>query len=161
MCSFSFLCRINSTTRPIGSVLFSIQIHVRLLWNSERKTLILFHVKMSSLASRTILGFEVMFLKSTIRKFSSFVRPNELPNLPGTMSAWQLYGYKGLESLKLVSTVEVPPITQPNEVLVKIKAASINSLDVMMSGMPKIKILLNLGFISVKYIYRGIWSATF
>lgn len=88
---------------------------------------------MSSLASRTILGFEVMFLKSTIRKFSSFVRPNELPNLPGTMSAWQLYGYKGLESLKLVSTVEVPPITQPNEVLVKIKAASINSLDVMMS----------------------------
>lgn len=75
-----------------------------------------------------------MFLKPSIRRFCSFVRPNALPELPGTMSAWQICGYNGFESLKLVNTVEMPPLLQPNDVLVKVKAASVNSLDVMMAG---------------------------
>jgi NADPH:quinone reductase-like Zn-dependent oxidoreductase len=50
------------------------------------------------------------------------------------MSAWQICGYSGLESLKLINTVEVPPLSQPNDVLVKVNAASVNALDVMMTG---------------------------
>lgn len=119
---------------------------MHLLWNSEQKTLMLSRVKMTPF-SRTIQRLKVMFFQRSIRKFSSFVKPNELQDLPGTMSAWQLCGYKGLESLKLVSTAEVPPITQPNDVLVKVKAASINSLDVMMSGMLKRKVFKKLDFL--------------
>nr|CAH0099676.1 unnamed protein product [Daphnia galeata] len=88
---------------------------------------------MTHLTYRSIWGLDVMFLKPSIRRFCSFVRPNALPELPGTMSAWQICGYNGFESLKLVNTVEMPPLLQPNDVLVKVKAASVNSLDVMMA----------------------------
>ncbi|XP_046445882.1 reticulon-4-interacting protein 1, mitochondrial-like [Daphnia pulex] len=74
-----------------------------------------------------------MFLKSSIRRLSSFVKPNEFTDLPNTMSAWQICGYSGLESLKLINTVEVPPLSRPNDVLVKVNAASVNALDVMMT----------------------------
>lgn len=54
--------------------------------------------------------------------------------LPSKISAWQINGFTGLSSLKLVSDLELPAITQPNEVLIEVKAASINSLDVAMTG---------------------------
>ena len=101
----------------------------------RKKTLIPIRVdEMTHLTCRSVWGLDLMFLKSSIQRFSSFVRPNEFPELPGTMSAWQICGYKGFESLKLVNTVEVPPLSQPNDVLVKVKAASVNAIDVMMTG---------------------------
>ena len=68
-----------------------------------------------------------------MRRFNSSTR-QRAPNLPVSMSAWQVCGYNGFESLKLVKTVGVPPLYQPNDVLVQVKAASVNSLDLMMTG---------------------------
>jgi len=103
-----------------------------------------------------------MFLKSSIRRFSSFVRPNELADLPSTMSAWQICGYNGLESLKLVNTVEVPPLSQPNDVLVKVKAASVNALDVMMTGIAIYNCIIQTSVkLCLSSFYRGLWSTGF
>ena len=71
--------------------------------------------------------------KLSMRRFNSSTM-RRAPNLPVSMSAWQVCGYNGFESLKLVNTVGVPPLYQPNDVLVEVKAASINSLDLKMTG---------------------------
>jgi hypothetical protein len=104
-----------------------------------------------------------MFLKSSIRRLSSFVRPNELTDLPSTMSAWQICGYSGLESLKLINTVEVPPLSQPNDVLVKVNAASVNALDVMMTGKSLFIIVFKLMYSLClsSFFYRGLWPPGF
>lgn len=78
------------------------------------------------------MGLEASF-KPLIKRFSTSTS-RKAQSLPVTMSAWQVSGYNGFESLKLVSTVGVPPLSQPNDVLVEVKAASVNSLDVMMTG---------------------------
>lgn len=96
-----------------------------------------------------------MFLKSSIRRLSSFVKPNEFTDLPNTMSAWQICGYSGLESLKLINTVEVPPLSRPNDVLVKVNAASVNALDVMMTGKSLFIIVFKL-MSSYLFFYRGL-----
>lgn len=77
------------------------------------------------------------FKTSFLRNFSSFnvnvdYKPSELPT---NMSGWEICGYNGLQSLKLTTRLDVPPITRPNEVLVETKAASVNPLDAMMTGM--------------------------
>lgn len=91
---------------------------------------------MSSLRFRFILGLESSYLKQSIRRCSTFKAQseNKREDLPSTMSGWQMNGYNGLQSLKLISTLKVPPLSQPNDVLVKVKAASVNVLDVMMTG---------------------------
>lgn len=49
------------------------------------------------------------------------------------MQAWQIHSYNGLEDLRL-SNVRVPVITKPTDVLVKVEAASVNPIDVAMTG---------------------------
>lgn len=48
------------------------------------------------------------------------------------MQSWQIHSYNGLEDLKL-SNIRIPMITNPNDVLVKIEAASVNPIDVAMT----------------------------
>ncbi len=60
--------------------------------------------------------------------------PQEVKNLPITMAAWQINGYNGIQSLEFTETQDIPLITKPNDVLVEVKAASINAIDVMMTG---------------------------
>ena len=51
------------------------------------------------------------------------------------MSAWQLHDYDGgVSGMALSQTVRVPPISCPFDVLVEVKAASVNPIDVMMAG---------------------------
>lgn len=54
------------------------------------------------------------------------------------MSAWQLNDYGGIESLELVKDLPIPKIVSATEVLVEVKAASVNILDIWMPG--KIKL---------------------
>ena len=54
-----------------------------------------------------------------------------LPNTGIKMLAWQIDGYGGMEKLKLVEK-PVPIITKPDQILIKVHAASINYLDIRM-----------------------------
>lgn len=51
--------------------------------------------------------------------------------LPAKMKAWQAHNFAGIDSV-LLEEVRVPQLKSPNEVLVKIHAASVNPLDVAM-----------------------------
>lgn len=70
----------------------------------------------------------------TLATFSNSAEDVGIKELPSKMSAWQINSFTGLSSLKLAENLEVPSISQPNEVLIEVKAASINSLDVAMTG---------------------------
>lgn len=76
------------------------------------------------------------FLLPQLRSLATSAEINDVgvKELPSKMSAWQIHGFTGLSSLKLVDNLELPALMQPNEVLVEVKAASINSLDVVMTG---------------------------
>lgn len=50
------------------------------------------------------------------------------------MSAWQIHSYGPLDELQLSRSARMPTIRSPNEVLVKVLAASVNPIDVMMVG---------------------------
>lgn len=57
--------------------------------------------------------------------------------LPQFMSAWQLRDYGGLDSLEFVTNIPVPRIVSSKDVLVEVKAASVNVLDPWMPGQYK------------------------
>ncbi|XP_065213648.1 reticulon-4-interacting protein 1 homolog, mitochondrial-like [Planococcus citri] len=66
---------------------------------------------------------------------SQTLERNPAADFTGTMSAWQLTNYGDESNLVLTENVEIPIITDPNQVLVKVSAASVNPLDVeMMRG---------------------------
>ena len=50
-----------------------------------------------------------------------------------TMRAWEINSYSGPEMLQLNETAKLPVIRNPEEVLVRVKAASVNPLDVEMT----------------------------
>ncbi len=50
------------------------------------------------------------------------------------MSAWRLRDYGGIESLELVKDLPIPKLTSSKDVLVEVKAASVNVLDAWMPG---------------------------
>ena len=56
----------------------------------------------------------------------------------GLMSAWKLHDYKGISSLKLVENLPIPSIKKAKDVLVEVRAASLNNLDVVMTGTLKL-----------------------
>ncbi len=63
-----------------------------------------------------------------------------------SITSWQIHDYKGLKSLKLVEGLPIPKLTASNDVLVQVKAASLNVyLEVLMTG--KIVRILNIQFI--------------
>lgn len=55
------------------------------------------------------------------------------------MTAWRLHSFNGLESVKLVENLPLPRITKPTDVLIQVKAASLNVLDVLMTGIKRYK----------------------
>ena len=56
------------------------------------------------------------------------------PVLSDTMRKWQVHQYGGTEELTLCTTASIPTITKPDEILVKVHAASVNPIDPMMIG---------------------------
>lgn len=80
-------------------------------------------------------------LKFSVSKFGTFRSFSTNHPLNGaasdiakSMSAWQINDYKGIDALELVNHLPVPPLSQPDDLLIEIKAASVNVLDVMMTG---------------------------
>ena len=51
------------------------------------------------------------------------------------MSAWQLHRYGSSSELSLCDDVKIPTIRRPDEVLVRVHAASVNPVDVAMVGL--------------------------
>lgn len=49
------------------------------------------------------------------------------------MSCWQIHSYGNMDELQLQHT-RIPIISNPNDVLIKVNAASVNPLDVAMVG---------------------------
>lgn len=54
-----------------------------------------------------------------------------------TMSAWRIRDYKGIDGLKLEEHLPLPRIYQATDVLVEVRAASVNVLDHRMAGNPR------------------------
>lgn len=50
------------------------------------------------------------------------------------MIAWQAHSYSTIDDLVLTSNARSPVMVKPKEVLVRIKASSVNPLDIMMAG---------------------------
>jgi len=68
---------------------------------------------------------------SNCRRLSTVPRPSPLPS---SMSAWQLHKYGDINQLQLSSAVNMPVICRPCDVLVRVHAASVNPVDVIMVG---------------------------
>ncbi|XP_033364575.1 reticulon-4-interacting protein 1, mitochondrial isoform X1 [Bombus vosnesenskii] len=75
-------------------------------------------------------------LKSNIgtiqSRFLSNVLAKYKENVEDKMQAWQIHSYGGLEELKL-SNVRIPVIAKPTDILVKVEASSVNSIDIAMT----------------------------
>jgi len=50
------------------------------------------------------------------------------------MIAWQAHSYGTVDDLVLTSNARSPTMLAANEVLVRVKASSVNPLDVLMAG---------------------------
>lgn len=53
---------------------------------------------------------------------------------PKIMRAWYLYSFGGPDKLQMSNSVRLPHISKPTDVLVQVKAASVNPLDAEMCG---------------------------
>lgn len=50
------------------------------------------------------------------------------------MGAWQIHAYSGIDELQYSDKVKIPTINTNNDVLVKIKASSVNPIDIAMTS---------------------------
>ncbi|XP_015603922.1 reticulon-4-interacting protein 1, mitochondrial isoform X2 [Cephus cinctus] len=83
-------------------------------------------------------GIRVFNRKSVLRasqlRYLARLSVKYKENPEDKMQAWQIHSYGNLDELKL-STVRMPVITKPTEVLIKVEASSVNPIDVaMMKG---------------------------
>ena len=60
---------------------------------------------------------------------------NNLPSVETElMSAWKIHHYNGMDGLQLVQDLPIPKINKATDVLIQVKATSVNVLDVFMTG---------------------------
>lgn len=90
-------------------------------------------------------------LKSNIGSIQSRFLSNVLAkykeNVEDKMQAWQIHSYGGLEELKL-SNVRIPVIAKPTDVLIKVEASSVNSIDIAMTSMNYLILIVSFFFVS-------------
>lgn len=90
-------------------------------------------------------------LKSNIGSIQSRFLSNVLAkykeNVEDKMQAWQIHSYGGLEELKL-SNVRIPVIAKPTDILVKVEASSVNSIDIAMTSMNYLILIVSFFFVS-------------
>lgn len=72
--------------------------------------------------------------RSAFRRFLSTKEPEQCSQHPGKMKGWQIHEYGGVELLQCNEHIKIPSINSPNDVLVKVRAASVNPIDVAMMG---------------------------
>ena len=80
-----------------------------------------------------------MNLRHSLYKNSKFKQYSTAPNVArdtneNKMNAWQIHSYGGLEELQLSKTARIPYIQEPNDIIVRISASSINPIDMAMMG---------------------------
>lgn len=68
------------------------------------------------------------------RRFMTTKEPHQSSQHPGKMKGWQIHEYGGIELLQCNEHIKIPIINSPNDVLVEVKAASVNPIDVAMMG---------------------------
>lgn len=75
---------------------------------------------------------------NTLIKYTTVAAPDEQHVFEGgeshKMAAWQIHSYGGLEELQLSRSTRIPTIMNPNDVLIKVRASSINPIDLAMMG---------------------------
>ena len=52
------------------------------------------------------------------------------------MRAWQIHEFGGTEQLRLSSSVKLPKLLGPKDVLIAVHASSVNPVDIQMLGKP-------------------------
>lgn len=73
-------------------------------------------------------------------RFSSTKEPEQCSKHPAKMKGWQIHEYGGVELLQCNEHIKIPTINSPTDVLVEVRAASVNPIDVaMMSTFPQLE----------------------
>lgn len=75
------------------------------------------------------------FNQNVPRYLSSTKEPQRNSQHPRTMIGWQIHEYGGIELLQCNEHIKIPTVNSPNDVLVEVRAASVNPIDVAMMGM--------------------------
>jgi len=96
--------------------------------NSSRLQRSTVFVDRPSAVSRPLLNLALSRSKQVIIKMEENGPSSEL------MSAWKLHDYYGISSLKLVENLPIPQISKAKDMVVEVRAASLNNLDVLMTG---------------------------
>ena len=77
------------------------------------------------------------------------------------MSSWQIHAYGDLSELQYSPQMRIPHITQPNQVLVKVDAASVNPIDVAMIGTFRVYFFERVTYFAklffIPYNFRRVW----
>jgi len=78
------------------------------------------------------------------------------------MIAWQAHSYSTIDDLVLTSNARSPTMVADNEVLVRVKASSVNPLDVFMTGKwwKKGCSVACVLYFCCFTVFRGLWSGT-
>lgn len=66
-------------------------------------------------------------------KFSTFAKTKENEHDHDKINSWQIHSYGGFEDLQLTKS-RVPVIKDPNGVLIKVFASSVNPIDIAMTS---------------------------
>lgn len=69
------------------------------------------------------------------------------------MSAWKLHDYNGITSVKLIENLPIPQIKKAKDVLIEVFAASVNTLDVMMTGIVGIVCIILFSCLLMIHVY--------
>lgn len=72
--------------------------------------------------------------RNVSRRLLSTKEPQQCSHHPGKMEGWQIHEYGGIELLQCNEHIKIPTINSPTDVLVEVKAASVNPIDVAMMG---------------------------
>ena len=79
---------------------------------------------------RFLLVNRAPYIEPLITSFVVTLRKQSM----ATMAAWQVKQYGSIDDLSFTVKCRVPQLRHPNDVLVKVQAASVNPIDALMIG---------------------------
>lgn len=81
---------------------------------------------------RTLEKIRFVLSVNASQTFSTSTKHSNEPLGERKMGAWQIHSYD--DDLQYSNNIKLPTITGPNDVLIKVSAASINPIDIAMSS---------------------------
>lgn len=81
---------------------------------------------------RNLLKIRLICKLNSSHKLSTSTAHSNEPQGERKMGAWQIHSYN--DDLHYSDKIKLPTITGPNDVLIKVSAASINPIDIAMSS---------------------------